>query len=462
MERERDDSETARLRELADRLGLNVGAPRRTGVEGNTAGIETEDLLFSRRLDSRTFFVQNRRFGVSKEGGGSFEGPDDELLGVARDVMERLELPVEEIAETSLLTEQAQEGEVDQDTGKLRLEDAYVGKRLVLVTRQVEKLPVWSSSVTLGVIWDRSIGFLQAHWPEIPREVVDRAHKLQSLATQDWRPPERPGAKVESVEAGIIHSPAVGFVMDFAAAIRVIYAPTDASFGKKPVLYVDEGGNDVPIPRVFEKFEEPILEARPQAPNRDEIHLARGRFRQLLLSNPNYFGTLTDVVLKPQLPLQKDTFYEEIGCIGYEPQLKRLEAASKQLEQRRTQLAFSEKRIAAFEARAGELAQLTDEIDAKIAVVRRAAGGRLDQLELNALVQYIEITEDRRAAVEPVAAYVGGDPDVMLAAPYLLIGTVDEIVEQLHRARDRWGFTYFVTRSAKRTGQVIAAIRSQQ
>jgi len=326
MERERDDSETARLRELADRLGLNVGAPRRTGVEGNTAGIETEDLLFSRRLDSRTFFVQNRRFGVSKEGGGSFEGPDDELLGVARDVMERLELPVEEIAETSLLTEQAQEGEVDQDTGKLRLEDAYVGKRLVLVTRQVEKLPVWSSSVTLGVIWDRSIGFLQAHWPEIPREVVDRAHKLQSLATQDWRPPERPGAKVESVEAGIIHSPAVGFVMDFAAAIRVIYAPTDASFGKKPVLYVDEGGNDVPIPRVFEKFEEPILEARPQAPNRDEIHLARGRFRQLLLSNPNYFGTLTDVVLKPQLPLQKDTFYEEIGCIGYEPQLKRLEA----------------------------------------------------------------------------------------------------------------------------------------
>ncbi len=104
----------------------------------------------------------------------------------------------------------------------------------------------------------------------------------------------------------------------------------------------------------------------------------------------------------------------------------------------------------------------TSQIDAKIAVVRRAAGGRLDQLELNALVQYIEITEDRRAAVEPVAAYVGGDPDVMLAAPYLLIGTVDEIVEQLHRARDRWGFTYFVTRSAKRTGQVIAAIRSQQ
>jgi chromosome segregation ATPase len=48
-------------------------------------------------------------------------------------------------------------------------------------------------------------------------------------------------------------------------------------------------------------------------------------------------------------------------------QLKRVEATSKALDLRRTQLAFSEKRIAAFEARAGELAQLTDEINAKIA-----------------------------------------------------------------------------------------------
>jgi chromosome segregation ATPase len=51
---------------------------------------------------------------------------------------------------------------------------------------------------------------------------------------------------------------------------------------------------------------------------------------------------------------------------GAEDQLKRLEASSKNLDQRRTQLAVSEKRIVAFEARAGELAQLTKEIDAKL------------------------------------------------------------------------------------------------
>jgi probable F420-dependent oxidoreductase len=105
-----------------------------------------------------------------------------------------------------------------------------------------------------------------------------------------------------------------------------------------------------------------------------------------------------------------------------------------------------------------ELEWATRQIDAKIAIVRQAAAGRLDQLELSALVQYIEITDDRRAAVEPVAALTGGNPDVLLAAPYLLLGTIDEIVGQLHQARERWGFTYFVTRRAKQTGQVIAAI----
>jgi chromosome segregation ATPase len=55
-------------------------------------------------------------------------------------------------------------------------------------------------------------------------------------------------------------------------------------------------------------------------------------------------------------------------------QLKRLEAASKQLDQRRAQVAFSEKRIAVFETKFGELAQMTEEIDTKIqALTQREA-----------------------------------------------------------------------------------------
>ena len=196
MERERDDTAVERLRELADRLGFDVGSPRRRGVEGNTAGIETEDVLVSRRLDSRTFFVQNRRFGVAMEGGGAFEGPDEEIIEQARNLFEQLETPVEEIAESTVLTEQAQEGQVDADTGQLHLGPAYAGKRLALLTRQVDKLPVWSSRMLLGLAWDRSVGFLEHHWPNVPSAATKRAHELESAIAQGWRPPELPGATV--------------------------------------------------------------------------------------------------------------------------------------------------------------------------------------------------------------------------------------------------------------------------
>ena len=99
-----------------------------------------------------------------------------------------------------------------------------------------------------------------------------------------------------------------------------------------------------------------------------------------------------------------------------------------------------------------------DQIDAKVRLVRAEAGERFSRLELNALVQEVEITGDRRSVIEATAHRVGADVDVMLAAPYLLIGTVGEIVEQIHHARTRWGFTYFVTRAIQPTARIIAEL----
>ena len=99
------------------------------------------------------------------------------------------------------------------------------------------------------------------------------------------------------------------------------------------------------------------------------------------------------------------------------------------------------------------------QIDAKVANVRSAAGDRLDQLELNALVQYVEITNDRAASAAAVARRLDVDPAIVLGTPYMLTGTVAEIVEQLHRARERWGFSYYVTRDPAQTAPIIAALR---
>jgi len=90
--------------------------------------------------------------------------------------------------------------------------------------------------------------------------------------------------------------------------------------------------------------------------------------------------------------------------------------------------------------------------------VRRAAGDRLDTLRLNVLVQHVAITTRRDEVLEQVADYTHDDPEILAKAPYLLIGTVDQIVEQIHHARQRWGFSYFATRDAEATGAVIAAL----
>lgn len=51
----------------------------------------------------------------------------------------------------------------------------------------------------------------------------------------------------------------------------------------------------------------------------------RGAFKALLLTNPNYFGNLVGSELKPILPIQGNTYYEELSCIGYQPQQRYLE-----------------------------------------------------------------------------------------------------------------------------------------
>ena len=45
------------------------------------------------------------------------------------------------------------------------------------------------------------------------------------------------------------------------------------------------------------------------------------------------------------------------------------------------------------------------------------------------------------------------------AIPYLLIGTVDEIVEKLLACHDRWGISYFVVRELEAFAPVVAAFR---
>ncbi len=58
----------------------------------------------------------------------------------------------------------------------------------------------------------------------------------------------------------------------------------------------------------------------------EEDRKFRQEFKKLLLENPNFFGNNKDSGFAPKAAFSGNTTYEEIGCVGFQPQLNRLEA----------------------------------------------------------------------------------------------------------------------------------------
>jgi len=88
-------------------------------------------------------------------------------------------------------------------------------------------------------------------------------------------------------------------------------------------------------------------------------------------------------------------------------------------------------------------------VDQRVQLVREAAGDRFEQLELNALVQRVIVTDDRRKEAAALTGPISQlTPDEILASPYVLIGTVDQIVADLEARRERWGISYVMTHEA--------------
>ncbi|MEU1684990.1 LLM class flavin-dependent oxidoreductase [Micromonospora sp. NPDC005707] len=87
-----------------------------------------------------------------------------------------------------------------------------------------------------------------------------------------------------------------------------------------------------------------------------------------------------------------------------------------------------------------------DQIEAQLALVAAGAAGRDAPPALEALVQQVTVTDDAEAAAAPIAAETGLTAADLLATPFALIGTADEIVAAVAEHRRRWGITRFVVR----------------
>jgi probable F420-dependent oxidoreductase len=83
----------------------------------------------------------------------------------------------------------------------------------------------------------------------------------------------------------------------------------------------------------------------------------------------------------------------------------------------------------------------------KVEWVQQVAGERFPALELNLLVSDVVITENRQQAAEQYLREKGRPgvtAEQLLANPYLLIGSMEQIAGQIHRLREQFGITYLV------------------
>ncbi len=253
------DAEIARIARVAKGLGLKVGDHERAGSEANLAGIRSQSVLISRRLDSRTWFVQDQPDTLKRAASDFYAGSDRALRERGRKVLKVLGIPKDEVGAEAILQERSRTAQVDRK-GKAKLGKEQKGAKILRVERVLAGCPVWSSNVVLRLAKDGRIAFLQAHWPEVPAAIVEEVCELAHRVKGGWNPPPQEGASPESIEAGIVHSPAAGFVMDVYAAIRVIYAPWNERFGRKLMLHFDRHGRPVLNPRIDDLPVEPEKE----------------------------------------------------------------------------------------------------------------------------------------------------------------------------------------------------------
>jgi hypothetical protein len=81
----------------------------------------------------------------------------------------------------------------------------------------------------------------------------------------------------------------------------------------------------------------------------------------------------------------------------------------------------------------------------KVGWIREAAGARFEQLELGQNVFSVIVTTDRSTAAAQLSGRFGLPEAEILVSPYFLIGSVEEICEQLVENREHFGISYITS-----------------
>ncbi|GAA3649637.1 LLM class F420-dependent oxidoreductase [Nonomuraea antimicrobica] len=86
------------------------------------------------------------------------------------------------------------------------------------------------------------------------------------------------------------------------------------------------------------------------------------------------------------------------------------------------------------------------ELEAQLDHVAAGAAGRAAAPALEALVQLFQVTDDAVGAVADLAQSLGMTESEVLTAPFVLVGTEDEILAAVREHEKRWGITRYAVR----------------
>jgi probable F420-dependent oxidoreductase len=86
------------------------------------------------------------------------------------------------------------------------------------------------------------------------------------------------------------------------------------------------------------------------------------------------------------------------------------------------------------------------------------AGDRSDAIERSILVQHTHVGDDAAAALDAAVERFGMDRELLEATPFVLIGSVEQVVDKLERLRKQIGVSHVTIRDADGVAPVVAAL----
>ena len=101
---------------------------------------------------------------------------------------------------------------------------------------------------------------------------------------------------------------------------------------------------------------------------------------------------------------------------------------------------------------------IADRYHERIGWIRDAAGTRFDDIELQVLIQIEQVVPNRQEVFAGVAPLFSVTPEEAADMPIVLVGTVDEICDDLVRRREQFGFSYIVLHEMDAMAPVVARL----